>query len=264
MAEWGRYQARMCAAVLVACSLAFAAGCAQSTSVEDGTYDIAVETDSNMFHVDSCELTVQDGAMTAHIVLPGSGFSRIFFGSSEAAAQAADADIFEYALDDAGKYTFDLPVSELDTELAVAAWGQRRDRWYDHTILFCSPDAATGASAASGAAVSSVPSEDGESTVAVTLEGGSGRASVESPAKVVTEGGQTTLTLVWSSPNFDKMVVDGVEYLPVNSSGNSTFEIPVSTFDEDLAIQAETTAMSEPHTIEYVLHFDGSTLQKTN
>ena len=90
----------------------------------------------------------------------------------------------------------------------------------------------------------------------VTLSGGSGRAGVESPALVKTaDDGSLVLTLVWSSSSYDKMVVNGVEYAPVNSGGNSTFEIPVASLDQDLPIQAETTAMSTPHMIDYVLSF---------
>ena len=68
-------------------------------------------------------------------------------------------------------------------------------------------------------------------------------------------------TIVWSSPHYDQMVVDGTQYLPVNDSGNSTFEIPVTALDEDLPVQAETTAMSEPHMIDYTLRFDGSSIR---
>ncbi|WP_126513827.1 hypothetical protein [Slackia heliotrinireducens] len=69
-----------------------------------------------------------------------------------------------------------------------------------------------------------------------------------------------TATIVWSSPNYDLMIVDGTEYYPVNTSGNSVFEIPVSALDEDLAVQAETTAMSQPHLIDYTLRFDSDSL----
>ena len=94
-----------------------------------------------------------------------------------------------------------------------------------------------------------------EQYIDIALSGGSGRATVESPAKVtVADDGSMTLTIVWSSSNYDKMVVDGVEYAPVNTSGNSTFEIPVSSLEGELAIQAETTAMSTPHMIDYVLN----------
>ena len=113
-----------------------------------------------------------------------------------------------------------------------------------------------GGSSSAGSAVSATAS--GEYEVEVSLEGGSGRASVQSPAKVAVADGQMTLTLVWSSSHYDKMVVDGVEYLPVNTEGNSTFEIPVESVEGDLPIQAETTAMSTPHMIDYTLKFQAS------
>lgn len=116
-------------------------GCSgeQQSGLADGTYAIEVDTDSSMFHADSCELTVADGTYTATLVLPGEGFSRLYFGTAEEAASADDADIYDYYLNDEGKYTFDIPVSALDEELTVAAYGQRRDTWYDHTITFASP-----------------------------------------------------------------------------------------------------------------------------
>ena len=114
---------------------------------------------------------------------------------------------------------------------------------------------ASPASPASSASAADA-SASGEHAVDVSLSGGSGRASIESPAKVtVSEDGSMTLTIVWSSSNYDKMVVDGVEYAPVNESGNSTFEIPIATLGEDLPVQAETTAMSQPHMIDYVISF---------
>jgi len=112
---------------------------AQPATPADGTYDIDVDTDSSMFRSDSCTLTVEGGTCTAELVLPGEGFSRLYFGSAEDAASAADADIYDYRLNDEGKYTFDLPVSALDEELPIAAYGQRRDTWYDHTITFHMP-----------------------------------------------------------------------------------------------------------------------------
>lgn len=102
----------------------------------------------------------------------------------------------------------------------------------------------------------------GSYEAAVTLSGGSGRASVESPAELtVAEDGSMTATIVWSSPNYDQMVVEGEQYLPTTTDPTSTFEIPVAALDEDLPVQAETTAMSEPHMIDYTLHFDSSTLE---
>ncbi len=101
---------------------------------------------------------------------------------------------------------------------------------------------------------------DGSYTIAVTLEGGSGRASVESPAKLRCEGGQMWATIVWSSSNYDYMKVDGVQYDLISTEGNSTFEIPVAALDQALPVIADTVAMSTPHEVEYTLTFDSASL----
>ena len=97
--------------------------------------------------------------------------------------------------------------------------------------------------------------QDGTYQMEVELLGGSGRASVASPAKVEIKDGKAVATLEWSSPNYDYMVVDGEKYLPVNTEGNSVFQIPVEAFDQDIAVIADTVAMSTPHEIEYTLNF---------
>lgn len=130
-----------------------------------------------------------------------------------------------------------------------------------------SAPAASASAEASAASATSTPATDvanladGDYQIEVTLSGGSGKATVESPAKLMVQGGAMTAVIVWSSPNYDQMIVDGEQYLPVPRAGNSTFQIPVSALDVDLPIQAETTAMSEPHMIDYTLHFDSSTIQ---
>ena len=115
----------------------------------------------------------------------------------------------------------------------------------------------------------SVPEPEGESvragdtdTISVTLEGGSGRASVESPATLYYDAyGKCWATIVWSSPNFDYMKVDGQRYDPINTEGNSTFKIPIFALDTPLAVIADTVAMSEPHEVEYTLTFDSASMQ---
>ena len=110
--------------------------------------------------------------------------------------------------------------------------------------------------------VESLNLEDGTYTVAVTLEGGSGRASVESPATLTVADGSVTADILWSSSSYDYMKVDGVQYDPVNTDGNSEFQIPVLGFDYAMPVSADTTAMSTPHEIEYTLYFDSATLEK--
>ena len=126
----------------VALSVAGCSGSTQKGGLADGTYPIEVETDSSMFRADSCQLTVENGTYSAVLVLPGEGFSKLYFGTAEKAAAATEG-VYDYYLNDEGKYTFDIPVSALDEELAVAAYGQRRDTWYDHTIVFHAPSDAS-------------------------------------------------------------------------------------------------------------------------
>ncbi len=105
--------------------------------------------------------------------------------------------------------------------------------------------------------------EDGNYTANVTLAGGTGRATVQSPAQLRCTNGQFYATIVWSSPNFDYMKVGGVRYDLIGAPGsNSTFEIPVAAFDQVLPVVADTVAMSEPHEVEYTLTFDSASLVK--
>lgn len=101
---------------------------------------------------------------------------------------------------------------------------------------------------------------DGSYTVDVTLSGGSGRASVESPCMVMIADGQATATIIWSSPFYEYMLIGQTRYEPVQEDGNSTFKIPV-VFDEDMPVSASTVAMSEPHLVDYTLRFDSKTLK---
>lgn len=95
---------------------------------------------------------------------------------------------------------------------------------------------------------------DGDYQVEVTLNGGTGRAKLLSPAALKVENGQMTVTLIWSSSNYDYMKVDGVKYDPVTYEGGSTFEIPLKNLEE-LPIIGDTIAMSTPHEVEYTVTF---------
>ena len=102
----------------------------------------------------------------------------------------------------------------------------------------------------------SVDQEDGEYSIQVDLEGGSGKASVTSPTILTVEDGKAYAQIQWSSSNYDYMIVDGEKYLPTNEEGmNSVFEIPVLSMDEALPVIADTTAMGAPHEIDYNLTF---------
>ncbi len=103
--------------------------------------------------------------------------------------------------------------------------------------------------------------EDGLYQADAFLSGGSGRASVTSPARITVKDGEASIRIEFSSPYYDYMITDGVKYEPVSTVGeNSVFEVPLPGFDFDWAITADTTAMSEPHEIEYTLRVDSTTL----
>lgn len=102
--------------------------------------------------------------------------------------------------------------------------------------------------------------KDGEYWIEVSMEGGTGRAKIASPARVTVSEGEMKVQLVWSSSNYDYMMVDGNKYLPINQEGNSVFEIPLTNGKSDLFVTANTTAMSTPHEIDYTLHFGEVTI----
>ena len=101
---------------------------------------------------------------------------------------------------------------------------------------------------------------DGKYEIEVTLSGGSGRATVDSPCELTVSGGKMTARIEWSSPNYDYMTLDGETYLPVNTEGNSVFELPVTAFDKEVPVTADTTAMSVPHEIEYTILLDSTSI----
>ena len=60
---------------------------------------------------------------------------------------------------------------------------------------------------------------------------------------------------------YDYMLVNSEKYLPVNTEGNSVFEVPVEALDAPLTMIGDTVAMSTPHEVEYTVTFHSDTLQ---
>ena len=228
--------------------------------VKDGQYEIDVESDSSMFRVVKAVLTVKDSDMSAVMTLSGTGYGKLFMGTAEEAASAESSDYIPFEEDEDGAYTYEVPVEALNQEVKCAAWSTKKEQWYDRNIIFLSeriPEENILTQAAQeGSAASGFP--DGTYSVGVTLSGGGGKASVKSPAELIVKDGCATVRIEWSSPNYDYMIVDGVQYTPVNEDGNSVFEIPVNVFDEEFSVIADTTAMGTPHEIEYTLKIDSS------
>lgn len=98
---------------------------------------------------------------------------------------------------------------------------------------------------------------EGDFKSELTLSGGTGRVTLQSPAEVHIENGVITVEMIWSSPNYDLMIVDGKEYKPTSVEGGARFIVEISSFDTPLKIQAETVAMSAPKMIDYTLTVSG-------
>ena len=229
--------------------------------VKDGTYSVAVKSSSKRFDITACELTVEGGKMTATMHMGGKGYLYVYMGTGEEAAAAEEADYIPFTEEADGTHSFTVPVKALDEGIDCAAFSKKKEKWYDRTLVFRA-DSLPADALADGVMTTaeSLSLADGTYTADVTLSGGSGRASVESPAALTVSGGKVTAKIIWSSKNYDYMKVNDEKYDAVIENEHSTFEIPVAGFDWAMPVVADTTAMSEPHEIEYTLRFDSASI----
>lgn len=235
----------------------------------DGTYSIEVESSSSMFKIAKAELTISGDEMSAVLTLSGTSYGKLFMGTADAAATADEADCIAFVEDADGAYTYTIPVSALDTPIDCAAYSINKEEWYDRQLTFLSATISTGAETSEATATNEAKEEtatvtevtDGTYSVEVTLGGGSGKSTVLSPATITITGDAMVAKIEWSSSNYDYMIVCGEKYLPVNTEGNSVFEIPVAALDTELNVIGDTVAMSKPREVEYTLTFHSNTLK---
>ena len=180
----------------------------ETSALPDGVYTAEFDTDSGMFHAnEACDgkgtLTVKDGKMTFHVSLVSKKIVNLYPGlAADAEAHKTDwllptTDTVTYSDGTSEEvYGYDIPVTALDEDFPLAILGSK-GTWYDHTVSVRNAQPTT-------EEVSETPA-DGEYTVSVALEGGSGRATVDSPATLTVADGKMTATIAWSSPNYDYM-----------------------------------------------------------
>lgn len=249
-----------------------------AVDVTDGEYTVAVDSDSAAFQGLHATLTVADGRMTAALIPNDVTISELFLGDSEMAAAAEEAVVKDHT----GKFT--MPVESLNHALALAVFDSDEQQWTDCTILFRAdslpetalavnlPDydlieaavdsyngesrAETDRSDAAPVEAVKVDLDDGEYSVAVELEGGSGKASVATPTILTVRDGRAYVQLTWSSSNYDYMIVGTETYWNTSAEGvNSVFQIPIAYWDSKMPVIADTTAMGTPHEVSYNLTF---------
>lgn len=233
---------------------------APAPALADGVYLADFNTDSTMFHVNEvCEgkgtLTVKDGKMTIHVSLASTSILNLYPGLAED-AQKDGAELLQPSKDeltypDGLKETvngFDIPVPALDQEFDVALIG-KKGKWYDHKVSVSNP-VPQGQEALA----------DGEYTAEAVLSGGTGRAKLLNPTALTVSEGKITATIVWSSSNYDYMIVNGDQYLPITTEGGSTFQIPIESLGVEIPVTADTVAMSTPHEIAYTILLQADTV----
>lgn len=240
-------------------------GAVYGDQLKDGVYPIQAESSSSMFRITECELTVEDGRMSARMTMGGTGYLKLYMGSGTEAEKASEQECIPYEEDSGGVHTFTIPVEALDVEISCSAYSKRKEKWYDRELIFYSASLPSGAlSSGGGTTVQSLGLEDGHYTAEVALEGGSGRASVESLAALQVENGEARATIIWGSSNYDYMIVDDQRFECSGDGKASVFEIPVRVFDERIPVLADTTAMGMPHEIAYTLTFDSESIKRAD
>ena len=231
-------------------------------SIEDGSYEIETASSSSMFRIEKAVLYVKDNAMTADLTLSGKGYSNVTMLSAADSAALTSLEGTGPVIDGNGKYVFKVPVQSLNTELLCSAFSKKKQKWYERRVVFYSEKIPAENLFVTPYVMEKCGLKDGAYKISVSLSGGSGRASVKSPADLRVKDGMPLAQIEWSSPNYDYMILNGEKLLPLANKENSVFELPVLVFDKPMSVFADTTAMSTPHEILYQLEFSLETAQR--
>ena len=118
--------------------------------IADGTYSVKFDSDGSMFHINEVYkgrgiLTVKNGEMTVHIVMPSKKIVNLFYGKA-ADAKKQGAKLIEPVTENVTypdgiteeTYAFDIPVPYLDKEFDCAIIGNH-ENWYDHKVIVSDP-----------------------------------------------------------------------------------------------------------------------------
>lgn len=230
--------------------------------IEEGSYEIETASSSSMFKIEKTVLYVKDNTMTADITLSGKGYSNVTMLSAADSEGLTSLEGTTATVGKDGKYVFTLPVQSLNTELVCSAFSKKKQKWYERRVVFYSEKIPAENLFVTPYVMQKCGLKDGSYTISVKLAGGSGRASVKSPASMRVKDGIPHARIEWSSPNYDYMILNGKKILPLANEQNSVFELPVLVFDKAMSVFADTTAMSTPHEILYQLEFSLETAQR--
>ncbi len=263
---------------------------AKKRTATDGSYTVTTQCDADMFKIVRAKLDVLNGEMVATLTLSGTGYDYLYAGTS-AQADAADKRTWSpFQTDTEGKYTYTVPVSELDAPLSIAAHSKKNNKWYDRTVTFLSdslvkigdvdtpdvPPTPTKPDVPVTPVDPEKPDDEsrneidtsGSTTVVnnsthlkdgvyapdnFSFSGGSGRARIVC-TKVTVKNGKAYATIQFVSASGSPTAYAYVKASGsiYYSAGNSVFTIPVE-LNKNNRILGMTTKMSAAHEIEYTI-----------
>lgn len=235
------------------CKVTVTASETENKTLTDGSYQVDVDTGNKMFKVTNCILTSEKGKMYAVITLSGTGYDYLYMGSAADAAEAAAKDYISYVADEAGKYTYKVPVESLDKGIAVAAHSIKKDKWYDRTLIFSS---------------ASAKRIIADGTYQVNAEAG-GKMFRVTDCVMTVKNGQMTAAVTLSGQGYNRIYLGDVNnasddeknwILPDSLLAEQyTFQIPVEKLDEVMTIAVHTTKSNKWDTRTLTFHSEGMT-----
>ena len=235
------------------CKVTVTASETENKTLTDGNYQVDVDTGNKMFKVTNCILTSEKGKMYAVITLSGTGYDYLYMGPAADAAEAAAKDYISYVADEAGKYTYKVPVESLDKGIAVAAHSIKNDKWYDRTLIFSS---------------ASAKRIIADGTYQVNAEAG-GKMFRVTDCVMTVKNGQMTAAVTLSGRDYNRIYLGDVNnasddeknwILPDSLLAEQyTFQIPVEKLDEVMTIAVHTTKSNKWDTRTLTFHSEGMT-----
>lgn len=235
------------------CKVTVTAQETENKTLTDGNYQVDVETGNKMFKVTNCILTSEKGKMYAVITLSGTGYDYLYMGTAADAAKATAKDYIPYVVNEAGQYTYKIPVKSLDKGIAVAAHSIKNDKWYDRTLTFLS---------------SSAKRIIADGNYQVNAEAGGKMIRVTNCVMTV-KNGQMTAAVTLSGQGYNRIYLGDVNDAPNDESNwilpdsllaeQYTFQIPVEKLDEVMTIAVHTTKSNKWDTRTLTFHSEGMT-----
>lgn len=235
------------------CKVTVTASETENKTLTDGNYQVDVDTGNKMFKVTNCILTSEKGKMYAVITLSGTGYDYLYMGSAADAAEAAAKDYISYVADEAGKYTYKVPVESLDKGIAVAAHSIKKDKWYDRTLIFSS---------------ASAKRIIADGTYQVNAEAG-GKMFRVTDCVMTVKNGQMTAAVTLSGQGYNRIYLGDVNNASADEKNwilpdsllaeQYTFQIPVKKLDEVMTIAVHTTKSNKWDTRTLTFHSEGMT-----